>query len=56
LKDGSIELTVKAVHDLEIIPRVLNLGAEAEILSPASARTQMSEIVQQMAQKYARKT
>ncbi len=53
LKDGSIELTVKAVHDLEIIPRVLNLGAEAEILAPASARKQMSDIVQQMAEKYA---
>ena len=52
LKDGSIELSVKAVHDLEIIPRVLNLGAEAEILSPPSARKQMSEIIKQLAKKY----
>lgn len=53
LKDGSIELSVKAVHDLEIIPRVLNLGANAEIISPASARKQMAEIINQLAKKYA---
>ncbi len=53
LPDGSIELSVNAVHDLEIIPRVLNLGADAEIISPASARKQMAEIVKQLASKYA---
>lgn len=53
LKDGGIELTVKAVHDLEIIPRVLNLGADAEILSPSSARKQMATIIKQLAKKYA---
>ena len=52
LKDGSIELTVKAAHDLEIIPRVLNLGADAEILSPASARQQMAEIVNKLVKRY----
>ncbi len=53
LKDGSIELSINAVHDMEIIPKVLNLGAEAEILSPASARKQMSEIISKLAKKYA---
>ncbi len=52
LKDGSIELTVQAAHEMEIIPRVLNLGAHAEILAPASARQMMVEIVKQMAEKY----
>ena len=52
LNDGSIELTVKAVHDLEIIPRVLNLGADAEIISPASARKTMAEIIKKLAKKY----
>ena len=52
LKDGSLELTVQAAHELEIIPRVLNLGAHAEILAPASARKMMAEIVTQMAKKY----
>jgi predicted DNA-binding transcriptional regulator YafY len=52
LKDGSIELSVNAAHDLEIIPRVLNLGADAEILSPLSTRQQMSEIVKRMLEIY----
>ncbi|MFM7740738.1 MAG: WYL domain-containing protein, partial [Planctomycetota bacterium] len=52
LKDGAIELTVKAAHDLDIIPRVLNLGADAEILSPNSARQHMAEIVRRMAENY----
>lgn len=53
LVDGGIELTVKAAHDLAIIPRVLSLGADAEIVSPASVRKQMAEIVQQLAKRYA---
>lgn len=52
LSDGSIELTVKAVHDMEIIPRVLSMGESAEILSPKAARAAMAEIVKQMAEKY----
>ncbi len=52
LKDGGIELTVKAAHELEIIPRVLNLGADAEILSPPSARQQMADIVNKLAKRY----
>ncbi len=52
LKDGSIELTVPAVHHLEIIPRVLGMGDNAEIISPKSARKMMGEIVTQMAKKY----
>ena len=54
LADGSIELSVNAVNDMEIIPRVLNLGAEAEIVSPASARQSMSQIVTELAKKYAK--
>ena len=54
-KDGSIILTVKAAHDLEIIPRVLSLAAEAEVLSPASCRKTMAQIVSQLADRYADK-
>ncbi len=50
--DGSITLIVKAAHDLEIIPRVLALGAEAELLAPASARKAIAGMVAQLAQKY----
>jgi predicted DNA-binding transcriptional regulator YafY len=50
--DGSILLTVKAAHELEIIPRVLALGAEAEVISPASCRKMIAEMVKKMADTY----
>ena len=53
LRDGSIELTIKAVHDMEIIPKVLSLGPEAEIVSPSSARKLMSDMIRKLAKKYA---
>jgi predicted DNA-binding transcriptional regulator YafY len=51
-EDGSIELTVPAVHDMEIIPRVLSMGDNAEITHPKDARKLMANIVKQMAEKY----
>jgi len=51
-RDGGITLTVPAVHELEIIPRVLALGAEAELLSPASCRRQIAETIREMAARY----
>ena len=50
--DGSIVLTVRAGHDLEIIPRVLALGAEAELLAPASSRQKLKITVAKMAKQY----
>lgn len=52
LPDGGIELSVAAVHDLEIIPRVLAMGDAAEILSPSSARKSMAQTVQQLSEMY----
>ena len=52
-RDGSIILTVQAAHDMEIIPRVLALGAEAEVISPASCRKALAETVNKLAEKYA---
>ncbi|MEX0794968.1 MAG: WYL domain-containing transcriptional regulator [Pirellulaceae bacterium] len=51
--DGSIILTVKAAHQLEIIPRVLALGPEAVVLSPQSCREAVAERVRAMAAAYA---
>jgi predicted DNA-binding transcriptional regulator YafY len=51
--DGGILLTVPGHHDLEIIPRVLALGSEAEVLSPVSCRKAIAAIVRQLAQRYA---
>jgi predicted DNA-binding transcriptional regulator YafY len=50
--DGSILLAVKAHHDLEIIPRVLALGSEAEVLGPASCRKAIAVIVRGLAATY----
>jgi predicted DNA-binding transcriptional regulator YafY len=50
--DGSILLAVKAHHDLEIIPRVLALGSEAEVLGPASCRKAMATIARSLAATY----
>ncbi len=52
LKDGSVELSVQAAHEMDIIPRVLQLGKEAEIIAPASARERMAQIVQHLSQVY----
>lgn len=51
--DGSAELTVPAAHEMEILPRVLALGADAELLGPASARQRLSQILTEMAAQYA---
>ena len=51
-RDGSIELTVPGAHDLEVLPRVLALGPEAELLSPASSRRHLADMVQRMHQRY----
>lgn len=50
--DGSIVLTVHAAHDLEVIPRVLALGAEAELLEPAECRAALAATLKKMAKKY----
>lgn len=50
--NGSIVLTVKAAHELEIIPRVLALGSEAELLAPESCRKQLAAILRQAAAQY----
>jgi predicted DNA-binding transcriptional regulator YafY len=52
LPGGELLLTVPAHHDLEIIPRVLALGSEAEVLAPASCRKAVAAIVEQLAQRY----
>lgn len=50
--DGSVLLTVKAAHELEIIPRILALGSEAELLSPESSRKQLAAMLKQAAEQY----
>ena len=51
-KDGSVTLTVSAAHDLEVIPRVLALGTEAELISPAASRRVIAETIRDMNAQY----
>ena len=50
--DGSIEVLVPASSPMEIIPRVLSMGASAQIVAPKSARQMASDIVKQMSELY----
>jgi len=52
-RDGGIELTVEAAHELEIIPRVLALGSEAEVFAPSTCRQAIARVVRDMAALYA---
>lgn len=54
-QDGSITLTVEAAHDLEVLPRVLALGADAELISPAASRRAIAETIAGMHRRYEKK-
>ncbi len=44
--DGTADLTVPAYHPMEVIPKVLQFGVEAELLEPKKARLLIKELVQ----------
>jgi predicted DNA-binding transcriptional regulator YafY len=50
--DGTALLCVPAVSELEIIPKVLQLGALAELLSPEVARQKLQEITTELHRRY----
>ena len=50
--DGGVILTVKAAHELEIIPRILALGTEGELLAPESSRKKLAALLRQAANQY----
>lgn len=51
---GDAMLTVPASHPREVLPKVLSLGADAELLEPKSFRDAVSEAVSQMSERYRR--
>lgn len=51
-EDGSFLLRVPAYHSMEIIPRVLNLGVQAEVIEPDDCRQELRRIVEELAGKY----
>ena len=49
---GDVIVTIPSSHEMEIIPRVLSLGAEAELLAPRESRRRVAEILASVAQRY----
>jgi predicted DNA-binding transcriptional regulator YafY len=56
MADGGIVLKVKAGHEMDVIPRVLTLGDQAEVLEPESCRQAIADIVEKMASLYSAAT
>ncbi|MEO1529917.1 MAG: WYL domain-containing transcriptional regulator [Planctomycetota bacterium] len=52
-EDGRVVLTVPAAHPREILPKVLSLGADAEVLEPLEFRETVANAVAEMANSYA---
>lgn len=50
--DGSVILKVRAGHDMDVIPRVLALGDQAEVLEPEACRQKIAEIVEKLGAVY----
>ncbi len=50
--DGSFVMTVPASHPREVLPKVLSLGGEAEVLSPKEFRDAVAEAVKAMVEFY----
>jgi predicted DNA-binding transcriptional regulator YafY len=51
-QEGAVILTVPASHPREVLPKVLSLGSDAEVLEPAEFRSAVADAVQQMAEHY----
>ncbi|MGV3486874.1 MAG: helix-turn-helix transcriptional regulator [Planctomycetaceae bacterium] len=49
---GSAILTVPAAHPRELMPKLLALGADAEVIGPDSFRQAVAEVVEKMMQSY----
>ncbi len=51
-EDGSVILKVRAGHEMDVIPRVLALGDQAEVIEPESCRRKIAEMVEKLAAIY----
>ncbi|MEM6471106.1 MAG: WYL domain-containing transcriptional regulator [Planctomycetota bacterium] len=48
-----VKLTVPAAHPREVLPKVLSLGADAEVIAPEEFRQTVAETAKQMSDQYA---
>ncbi len=53
LDDGHSLLTVPAAHPRELLPKLLSLGSDAEVIAPDSFRQAVAEVVSKLATRYA---
>jgi len=51
-QDADLVVEISSAHEEEIIPRVLALGEEAEVLAPESCRERMGRIAAKLAETY----
>lgn len=51
--DGGVLMTVPASHPRELLPKVLSLGSDAEVIAPASFRSAVADAVMKLAERYA---
>ena len=51
-KDGSVLIEIAAAYEEEILPRVLSLGDQAEILLPKTCRKKMAKMAKTLLAKY----
>ncbi len=52
LDSGDTLLTVPASHPRELLPKVLSLGSDAEVVGPESFRNAVAEVAVKLAQRY----
>jgi len=53
LDDGGGIVTLQAAHPMEILPRVLALGSQVEVLQPESCRESLAKIARELTSMYA---
>jgi predicted DNA-binding transcriptional regulator YafY len=51
-EDGGVILKVRAGHEMDVIPRVLALGDQAEVLAPDSCRRAIADIIENLGSVY----
>lgn len=44
LADGAVEVLIPEAHDLEVLPKIMQLAGEAELLTPKTARKKLAEM------------
>ena len=52
LEDGGVEVVIPEAHDLEVLPKIMQLGGEAELLAPKAARQRLAGMAAKLVEKH----